>query len=234
MRRHRTLLSALLVLGFALAFLSPSRAQTASHPVTGSELLALVAAESVDQNIVHAIESRALAFRPSDHYRSLLTIAGASAPVLAALNKSKISEGAADPEVMESPDFLIHLSTAGKLIRAKQFDPAAKEITAAVHSKVGPEAGFVMGHLQDQLRDFDNAAEIYMQILEMSPDFPGAHARLAFDLYSFGNAQGAMQEAQAALNQYKDDPEAHKIWVSDFTPRRNSMAQSRNIKRRCG
>src|SRR5271169_6309219 len=103
MRLRRTLLPAILVFSLAFVFLSTLRAQTSTPPVTGGELLSLVAAESVDQNIVHAIESRGLAFRPSDHYRSLLTTAGASAQVLAALDKGKMSEGAADPEQMEPP-----------------------------------------------------------------------------------------------------------------------------------
>ncbi len=140
----------------------------------------------------------------------MLTKAGADVTVLDALRNAKVSAGAAFPEQMDAPELLEHLATAGKLIHAKQFDDAGKELMAALDSRIGPEAGFVMGKVQDEIREFGNAASIYAKVLEMSPEFPGAHARLSFDMYSLGDADGAMQEAQAALLQYKDDAEAHK------------------------
>jgi hypothetical protein len=172
MRVQRSLFSAFVILMFAVTFLPAAGAQTASHPVTGSELLAIVAGQCVDQNIFHVIESRGIAFRPTDHYRALLTIAGADAPILDALKNAKIGANAADPEQMEAPELLQHLATAGKLIRAKQFDPAGEELAAALQSHIGPEAGFVMGLLQDKTQGWSNAAAVYSKVLEMAPDFP--------------------------------------------------------------
>jgi len=52
-------------------------AQEESKPLTNSELLALVAGNALNENVVHEIESRSLAFRPGDGYRSQLSAAGA-------------------------------------------------------------------------------------------------------------------------------------------------------------
>ena len=150
MRALRFVISLLVISLFAVALLPSVVAQTKSHPVTGAELIALVASESLDQNIVHAIESRGIAFRPTEQYRALLTTAGADAPVMDALKSAKISADATFPEQTDSPEVLAHLAMAGKLIRAKQLEDAGKEIVAALNSRISPEAGFVMGHLQDQ------------------------------------------------------------------------------------
>jgi tetratricopeptide (TPR) repeat protein len=195
---------------FSVVSLPSAIAQTKSHPVTGAELIALVAAESLDQNIVHAVESRGIAFRPPEQYRALLTTAGADAPVMDALKSAKISADATFPEQTDSPEVLAHLATAGKLIRAKQLQDAGKEIVAALDSRISPEAGFVMGHIQDRMKEWANGATIYSKVIQMAPDFPGAHARLAFDVFKMEDTETAMQEAHAALLQYKDDAEAHK------------------------
>ena len=63
-------------------------AQEKGKPLTNSELLALVAGNALNENVVHEIESRGLAFRPGDGFRSQLKDAGADARVLAALGKS--------------------------------------------------------------------------------------------------------------------------------------------------
>lgn len=195
---------------FSIAFLPCAVAQTKSHPVTGGELIALVASESLDQNIVHAIESRGIAFRPTEQYRALLSTAGADAPVMDALKNAKISANAGFPEQSDTPEVLAHLAAAGKLTRAKQFQDAGNEVVAALDSRISPEAGFVMGHIQDRMKEWTNAATIYSKVIEMAPDFPGAHARLSFDIFKMEDTDAAMTEAQAALLQFKDDPEAHK------------------------
>ncbi|HEY4839618.1 MAG TPA: tetratricopeptide repeat protein [Candidatus Acidoferrales bacterium] len=210
MRVQRFVISVFVILVFALTFLPRTNAQTASHPLTGSELLALVASESLDQNVIHAIESRGIAFRPTEQYRALLAAAGANAPVMGALKGARISADAVFPEQAEAPEALGHLAVAGKMIRAKQFEEAGKEIVAALDSRITPEGGFLMGHLQDRMEEWENAATIYSKVIEMSPDFPGAHARLSYDAYRLGDADAAMREAQAGLRLFKDDPEAHK------------------------
>jgi tetratricopeptide (TPR) repeat protein len=210
MKIQRALPSAILVLVLATTLSFTVGAQTNSHPVTASELLALIAGESLDQNVVHLVESRGLAFRPTDQYRSLLTTAGVNPSVLDALKRATISENATDPDQPDTFDFLRHLAMAGKFIRAKQFDKAIVELAAAARSHIGPESGFVMGDVQDKTGDYWNASKIYSRVLQMSPEFPGAHTRLSFNLYRFGDSNGAMREARTALLQFSDDPEAHK------------------------
>jgi tetratricopeptide (TPR) repeat protein len=210
MRVLRILASVFVISTCSVVLLPSALAQTKSHPVTGGELIALVASESLDQNIDHAIESRGIAFRPTEQYRALLTTAGADAPVLDALKNAKISADASFPEESDTPEVLTHLAAAGKLIRAKQFEEAGKEIVAALNSRITPEAGFLMGHLQDRMQEWENSATIYSKVIEMDPDFPGAHTRLAFDVFKMEDTETAMREAHAALLQYKDDPEAHK------------------------
>jgi tetratricopeptide (TPR) repeat protein len=210
MRTRRFLISLFAVSIFTVAFLHHVRAQTKSHPIAGGELIALVASESLDQNIVHAIESRGIAFRPSEQYRALLTTAGADAPVMNALKNAKISPDATFPEQTDSLEVLSHLAAAGKLIRAKQYEDASKKIAAVLNSRITPEAGFVMGHIQDRMKEWQNSATIYSKVIEMAPDFPGAHSRLAYHIFRLGDPDSSMREAQAALLQYKDDAEAHK------------------------
>jgi len=188
----------------------PAGAQTMTQGVTGGELLSIIAGESLDQNIVHAIEARGLAFRPTEQYRALLTTAGADAAVLDALKTAKVAADARFPEQMQSPELLQHLAMAGKFIRAKQFEEAGKELVSALDSGISPDAGFVMGHLQDRMQEWANSAAIYSKVIEMSPEFPGAHARLSYDIFRLGDPDSSIREAQAAILQYKDDAEAHK------------------------
>jgi tetratricopeptide (TPR) repeat protein len=210
MRTQRFVNSLFVTSILSVVFLPSVVAQTKSHPVTGSELIALVASESLDQNIVHAIESRGIAFRSTEQYRTLLITAGADAAVMDALKNAKISADATFPEQADLPEVLAHLTSAGKLIRATQFEEAGKEIVAALGSRITPEGGFLMGHLQDRMKEWENSATIYSKVIEMAPDFPGAHTRLAYDIFRLGDPDSSMREAQAALLQYKDDAEAHK------------------------
>jgi hypothetical protein len=62
MRAQRFMIPLFVISIFSAVLLPCVIAQTKSHPVTGNELIALVASESLDQNIVHAIESRGIAF----------------------------------------------------------------------------------------------------------------------------------------------------------------------------
>jgi len=53
-------------------------AQEKSKPLANSELLALVAGNALNENVVHEIESGSLAFRPSDEYCSQLSAAAST------------------------------------------------------------------------------------------------------------------------------------------------------------
>src|ERR1035437_6479220 len=99
----------LLGLNIPLAF-----AQAPRKPLTDRELMALVAGNALNENIVHEIESRGLAFRPSNGYFSLVTQAGGDARVLAVLGKVKPDEGATSAGSDASVQLLQHLSTAGQ------------------------------------------------------------------------------------------------------------------------
>src|ERR1700682_1880063 len=66
-------LTILLILG---VYVSSADAQAAREPLTDSKLIALVPGGTLSEDIVREIESRGLAFRPGDQYRSLITTAG--------------------------------------------------------------------------------------------------------------------------------------------------------------
>src|SRR3989442_6013317 len=85
----------LLILGSYTPF---ANAQAARQPLTDSELIALVSGRALSENIVHEIQSRGLAFRPDDQYRSLITTAGGDAVVLAALKNAKTATVPNEPK----------------------------------------------------------------------------------------------------------------------------------------
>ncbi len=188
---------------------SVAGAQSPSKPVTGSELLALVAGQSFDANVIHEMETRGLAFRPSEHFRALLRTAGGTDIEVAAMDKAKLSPSAGDPEQKENPELLRHIATAGMLMKAEKYEDAAKELDAALNIKITPGAGFVMATLQERTQDWDTAAAIYSKVLDMSPDFPGAHARLSYDALHLGDIDTALHEAHAAITQNPNNSEGH-------------------------
>src|SRR6267143_3293959 len=121
MQRHALPLSlfALAILACASFFTFPSHSAPHSS-LRKSELLALVAGDSLPENTVFEIRSRGLSFTPDDKYKSLLKDAGADPTVLAALGTAKITdEQSAGTE--DSP-LLQHHSSAGAKIRAGQLD----------------------------------------------------------------------------------------------------------------
>ena len=119
-RRH----FALIILLFN--FVTLAAAQEKPRPLADRELLALVVGNALSENIVHEIQSRGLAFRPTDEYRSQLTDAGADARVLAAVGKATVSNQPAAADGKESAKLLQCLSSAGKLMRNKRYQEAAQ------------------------------------------------------------------------------------------------------------
>src|SRR2546430_13006034 len=87
---YTTLFRSLIILVFN--FVTLAAAEEKPRPLADRELLALVVGNALSENIVHEIQSRGLAFRPTDGYRSQLTDAGADARVLAAVGKGTRSE----------------------------------------------------------------------------------------------------------------------------------------------
>jgi hypothetical protein len=110
--------SLLILLSFTCVTISS--AQEKIQPLKAGTLAALVAGGALSENVVHKIETRGLAFHPSDEFRFQLTIAGADGRVLQALRKAKISGSAAEAEDKSAAEHLSHLAKAGKLIRDKQ------------------------------------------------------------------------------------------------------------------
>ena len=185
-------------------------AQEKTKALADRELLALVAGNALSENVVHEIDSRGVAFRPSDPYRSQLTLAGADVPELAALGKAKISEPTANTENKSTSELLQHLASAGKLMRAQQYQAAAEELNGALLAGAGPEAGFVMGEVLRRQQQWPLAASVYEEVLHKDPGFPEAHTKFSYLLYRICYPEESLGEAEAALARTPDNAEAHK------------------------
>jgi tetratricopeptide (TPR) repeat protein len=205
-RHFRILVTTLLIATSAAVAGSQEKAK----PITAPELVALVAGNALNENIVQEIESRGLAFRPGDGYRLQLSAAGADARVLAAVGKATISSPTGAAENKESSDLLQHLSLAGKLIRAKQYQQAAEELTGALQENGSVEAGFVMGELLREQQQWPMSASVYEEVLKRNPDFPEAHTKFSYLLYRLGDPERGLREAHIALARTPDNAEAHK------------------------
>src|SRR5438445_1921981 len=190
---------------------SLANAQIKRPPLTDSELLALVAGNALSENIVREIASRGLAFQPSDRHRPLLQTAGADAALMAAVGDAKIASGGQTATNDRTGDQLLqHLATAGKLIRSKQYQEASQELSAALESGDGYEAGFVMGESLRQQERWLEAAAVYEEVLRRAPDFLDARTKWSFVLYRGGDAGDALQQAKIVLAQDPENADAHK------------------------
>jgi tetratricopeptide (TPR) repeat protein len=205
-RLRRPLVFLLALFGCAI----PVIAHEHTRPLTDREVLALVAGNALSENIVNEIDSRGVAFRPSDTYRSQLILAGASAPLLAALGKAKVSEPSATTENKSASELLQHLASAGKLMRAQRYQAAAEELNGALLAGAGPEAGFVMGEVLRRQQQWPMAASVYEEILQKDPGFPEARTKFSYLLYRLCDPEESLEQAEAALARTPDNAEAHK------------------------
>jgi tetratricopeptide (TPR) repeat protein len=179
-------------------------------PLKAGDLLALVAGNALPEDIVDAIETNGLAFRPDDDYSSLLTTAGADPTVISALNGAKATRDQT-AEAESGKEFLQDLAQAGADLKAKRYNDAGQQVMAALKTSFNRVAcGFVMGEVLSQENSWDQAQTIYEQILQEDANFPEAHAKFSFILYRQGDGEGALREAKAALAQSPNDAEAHK------------------------
>jgi len=184
--------------------------QTDSRPLTKSELLALVAGNALNENIVHEVQARGIAFRYSDAYKTQLSTAGAHADLLTAVANAKIGHAFESADGETELALQNHLSAAGKMLRSKQYDEATRELTAALQDGAHVEAGFVMGELLRTQEQFDLAANVYQSILREDPGFPEVHTKLAYIFYRTNDLESAIREAQTVLAQNPANAEAHK------------------------
>ena len=178
------------------------------RPLGKTELLALVAANVLPENIASEIRSYGLDFKPDDAYNSLLKSAGADPKVFAAL-AAATTKNDGKPDRPADTGQLQHLSNAGKLIRTGHFDGAVAELTASLASDSdNPASGFVMGDILIKQKRFEAASQVYSEILRKNPDFPEVHTRLRLtyneDPKKWGREMkpkfDAVQEHQSATN----------------------------------
>ena len=187
-------------------YLRSANAPESHKELSASELLALVAGQSLPESIVLDIQSRGLAFKPREGYRALLVDAGADARVLAAFDKA--APGTASDTTQT--EYLRHLATAGKLLRSKDYDSAARELTDALQTGDDTSAAFVMGTVLADQERYPMASSVYAEIVERDPDFPEVHTKYSFALYKCQDSDESLRQVKAALAESPENAEAHK------------------------
>jgi tetratricopeptide (TPR) repeat protein len=200
--------------GLALSILAVSTtfviAQGKRQPVSDREVLALVAGNSLSEDIADEIAARGISFRPSEQFRALVIQAGGDTRVTTAIERAKTVQAGSDGAPPASEQLLQHLSSAGKQIRVKKYEEAAQELSAALQSGAGPEAGFVMGETLQRQEDWTGAANMYAEVLHRDSSFTAAQIKLSYVLYHLGDGEAALREARAALTRLPASPEAHR------------------------
>jgi tetratricopeptide (TPR) repeat protein len=196
---------------FVSVFSLAAQSSPSPRPLGKSELLALVAGEVLTENIVSDIGLNGLEFTPDASYRSLLKTAGADPKVLAAMDAAKVVSGG-KPESPAYAVLLRHLSRAGNMIRASHFDEAAAELTASLAPDMGtekPAIGFVMGMVLIGQQRWEQAGQVYEEILRLDPGFQEVHSRLTLTCLNSGDPAEALRQAKAALAQNPNNATAH-------------------------
>jgi tetratricopeptide (TPR) repeat protein len=218
----------LLLAGIGLRLRS-LHAQSGPAPdaLTQSRLLALVAGNSLPEDVAARVQKFGLAFAPDSNYRAMLVSAGTDAKVLAAYDAIKAprlpgspanSNGspAATPRQPTPPSAsdqkaLQHLADAAPLVKKKQFDDAARSVNDALAAGASEtDCAFVMGEILRQREDFGQAQAVYTKILEDSPNFPEAEVKLSYIAYRYGDPQEAFRLAKTALATGAGGAEGHK------------------------
>jgi hypothetical protein len=132
----RKVVFASLIFTLLIALVACRPANSAPRPLTKGELLALVAGQSLPENIVSEIRSYGVSFTCDDKYTGLLKAASVDPRILAALHSAKAMAGA-PPEGSDDSAVLQHLSNAGRMIHAGQLDDATIELSASLNARVG-------------------------------------------------------------------------------------------------
>jgi tetratricopeptide (TPR) repeat protein len=206
---HRKITTAFLKISVLITLLCSPLANASPRPLKKSELLALVAGDTLPENVIGEISARGLAFVPDVAYKALLRSAGADSQVLAALASAK-SVSPAQADSSKDVELLKHLSRSGTLIRAGQSEAAAQELSTLFASGFGKsEVGFVIGIALIQQQRFEEAGQVYSEILRQDPDFPQTHSRLSMTFFQSGDPEQALRHAKAAIEQFSCNPAAH-------------------------
>ncbi len=186
------------------------RAQVSPKPLSAGEVLALVAGDAVTDDISSEISQRGLAFSPDAEFCSLVSTAGGDDRLLGALARADVKAPADNADKREPAEWLQHIAQAGKLSRGKQYEAAAHELVAAIQIDNGPEVAFVMGRLLAGEDRWQEAAQVYSELLLRNPHFADVHAKLSYALHRLGEAEDALREANLAVAASPKSAEAHR------------------------
>lgn len=195
----------------ALGCGAAGRPQSTKRPLDATALVALVAGNALPENIVAAVKVRGLNFTPRAQYRAQLSEAGATSEILEAVSKTSVAAPKDNEETNSEAAGREHLALAGKLIRAREFEDAAKEMDAALRAGGRKaDAGFVMGEYLRQQEEWAAAVEVYEEVLKQEPEFPEARTKLSYVLYRAGDQEESLRQAKAAIAETPDNAEAYK------------------------
>ncbi len=203
------LLAVMISLGLHAIHAQTSEPATA---VSASRLVALVAGNSVPEDIAARLAQFGVDFQSDAAFRSLLQSAGADPKVLVALDSAKVSlpQGATTAKSVDIKK-LEALASAGPLIKQKHYEDAARAVNAA-NDAGAPESdvAFVMGEVLRQRQDIPQAYAVYQKILADTPNFPEARVKLSYLAYRLGDPQVALRLAKQTIRSGAALAEAHK------------------------
>jgi tetratricopeptide (TPR) repeat protein len=206
--------STLLLLAFMgiLVFVTVARHAKATksnpRPIRRDELMALVSGHSLPENIAYELNHHGVCSAPTDHFKTLLSNAGAASKALTALNEAKIIN-CTPGDLPDDSAALEHMSRAGAEINAKQFQQATEELTSALNSKeTKSAAGFVMGEVLIEEKRTEEAVKIYEGIEKKDFDFPQIHTRLSFVYFNSDDFEDVLTEAKLGQERNPEDPSA--------------------------
>ena len=182
----------------------------AKKPLNKEIILSLVVSGSEPESIVEHIHSRGIAFKPTTEFSQQLKTVGAGQTVLDAVTKAQVIAGDAQADDVAILSAMIQ---AGSALKAGDFTGAARALAATKGGARHPAVLFVMGELLSRQQAWPRAAALYAGLLEIDPDFPEVHTKLAYASYSSGSTDDAISEAKAALAETPRNPEAHKIYA---------------------
>ena len=183
--------------------------QASPRPLSASEVMALQAGGALPENLAYDINSRGLSFRLDQAYVAELRKAGANNGVIAVLQNAKVLVSASNGQ--SEADLLHRLAGAANFIKAEKYDEAATQLNAAISACfANAETGFVMGELLRRKKAWQQAADVYEEVLRQDSTFPEVHTKFSYILYKFDDGEGALHEAKTALAQNPQDSEAHK------------------------